>query len=272
MNLSKMTKNELVTSLKTSVGVEKKAISDVLSHLLEMDRRKIYCEKGYDSLYTYLTREKLYSDSEAATRIAAMRLVKKLPQITKKLKNNSISLTRMASINRFITNENKGRKKKISKIEAEQIIDAVADKTCRESKVFLDEIALVEPQLRMIKIKADKILNKKIDSLMKLLGNEMSEQNLFEHLIDQKLAELKKSNKPRKSNLHSRYISQNIQDQVKKRSQNRCEHFEKGARCNGVYRLYFDHKIPFSKGGKSDFENIQHLCAQHNWHKSDKLL
>jgi 5-methylcytosine-specific restriction endonuclease McrA len=100
----------------------------------------------------------------------------------------------------------------------------------------------------------------------------MSEQNLFEHLIDQKLAELKKSNKPRKSNIHSRYISQNVQDQVKKRSQNRCEHLEKGARCNGVYRLHFDHKIPFSKGGKSELENIQHLCAQHNWHKSDKLL
>jgi hypothetical protein len=237
MNLSSLSKIQLEESLRSSVRVEKKAIGDVLSHLLEMENRKIYFGKGYDSLFTYLTKEKLYSDSEACTRVSAMRLLKRAPKVIKKLENNSLTLTGMADLNRFINNENRGRESKVSTKEVNQLIDQVSDKTSRDAKNLLDDIAQVEPQFRMIKIKADKILNKKIDRVMRLMGNEMSMQNLFEHLIDQQIAELKKSNKPRKTNVHSRYISQSIKDHVSKRSQNRCEHLANGTRCIGAYIL-----------------------------------
>jgi len=43
--------------------------------------------------------------------------------------------------------------------------------------------------------------------------------------------------------------------------------------CGAVDELHYDHIIPFSRGGTSmTIENVQLLCARHNFEKRDKIL
>lgn len=66
----------------------------------------------------------------------------------------------------------------------------------------------------------------------------------------------------------SRYISRKIKQDVLIRSRGRCEHLHPdGQRCGSSFQLQFDHVSPFSKGGKSEFDNIQILCRVHNSYK-----
>jgi len=53
---------------------------------------------------------------------------------------------------------------------------------------------------------------------------------------------------------------------MSRRDKGRC------VKCGVEDELYFDHILPFSKGGTSNTaENIQILCARHNLEKRDKI-
>ena len=270
MNLKQLKEKELILSLNNAVRVEKKAITDVLLHLQEMQERRVFCDYGYDSLFTFLVREKLYSESEANIRVSAMRLMKRAPEIKKKIEKNDVSLSNAATLNRFLNEEEKGTGKKLGKAEIQDAIKLVEGNTTRDAHSALDDIRKTPPKDRWVKLRIDSVLEKKLQKLRGLTESGISEQNLFEWLVDQKLNELKKVRRSKGSNVFSRYISESVKKHVQKRSGHRCEHVsENGVRCNGTRRLHFDHKIPFSKGGTSDIGNIQHLCAQHNWKKAD---
>ena len=66
----------------------------------------------------------------------------------------------------------------------------------------------------------------------------------------------------------SRYISSTVRFAVLTRDNNRC------VACGLTSRetqLQVDHKIPFSKGGSNDIDNLQTLCIDCNRGKSDRL-
>jgi 5-methylcytosine-specific restriction endonuclease McrA len=53
---------------------------------------------------------------------------------------------------------------------------------------------------------------------------------------------------------------------VWKRDRGRC------VECGSTDNLHFDHVIPYSRGGSSLVaENIQLLCARHNFSKRDRI-
>lgn len=65
---------------------------------------------------------------------------------------------------------------------------------------------------------------------------------------------------------HRRVIPTPIKLEVWKRDGGKC------VRCGAINELHFDHDLPYSKGGTSlRVENIQLLCARHNYEKRDKI-
>jgi len=65
---------------------------------------------------------------------------------------------------------------------------------------------------------------------------------------------------------HTRVIPTSVKLEVWKRDQGRCRE------CGSTDNLHFDHIIPYSKGGSSlTAENIQLLCARHNFMKHDLI-
>lgn len=66
---------------------------------------------------------------------------------------------------------------------------------------------------------------------------------------------------------HNRIIPTLVKLEVWKRDNGKC------IQCGSTDNLHFDHLLPFSKGGTSlKAENIQLLCARHNFQKRDKII
>ena len=65
---------------------------------------------------------------------------------------------------------------------------------------------------------------------------------------------------------HSRAVPEGDRIEVRLRSGDQCEWIDPvtGRRCEGKMNLQYDHRQPYSLGGKSCLQNIRHLCANHN--------
>ncbi len=55
LSLSSLSDSELISSLTALVGTEQQTICDIVFHLAEVSRRRLYAEKGYSSIFDYAT-------------------------------------------------------------------------------------------------------------------------------------------------------------------------------------------------------------------------
>ena len=91
------------------------------------------------------------------------------------------------------------------------------------------------------------------------------------------------SRRPRKPKVGAaenlRVVPQDLKDQVWKRCQGMCQanwriesvlDKNSGDICGSNENLEFDHIVPFSRGGKTTYRNLQLLCQKHNRMKSDR--
>ena len=69
----------LLQTFSVMVQREREVISELISHLAEIGRRKLYLREGYSSLYAYLIEKYHYSKSAAYPKIQAAKLSQKFP-------------------------------------------------------------------------------------------------------------------------------------------------------------------------------------------------
>src|SRR5471032_2901649 len=83
--------HELLISTKALVQKERAVTTEVLRHLAEIERRKLYCDLKYGSLFDYAVKELRYSEAAAGRRIQAMRLVREIPEVESKITSGARS-------------------------------------------------------------------------------------------------------------------------------------------------------------------------------------
>ncbi|MCB0350287.1 MAG: HNH endonuclease [Bdellovibrionales bacterium] len=96
MNLKTLSNERLLSETKLIVSQERELLISVLRHLQEIERRKLFLELGFPSLWAYCTLELKYSEASAYRRIQAMRALRDLPVLQAKLESGSLSLTNIA--------------------------------------------------------------------------------------------------------------------------------------------------------------------------------
>ncbi|QLY27000.1 hypothetical protein [Bdellovibrio sp. KM01] len=107
MDLSKFSNNELVGRLESLCHSERKITHLILWHIVEIETRKLYLEMAYDSMFSYLTKKLGYSEDAAYRRISAARVLKKAPEISKKVEEGSVTLTQLAQVQKCLKQEKK---------------------------------------------------------------------------------------------------------------------------------------------------------------------
>jgi hypothetical protein len=104
--LSSMSDFDLLARMPNLVLAERAAAADVIEHLLEIDRRKLYLEQACSSLYAYCVQRLGYSEDEALRRVRVARLAHWLPNALEELRTGAIHLTGLFVISQHLTLEN----------------------------------------------------------------------------------------------------------------------------------------------------------------------
>src|SRR6185437_15510137 len=79
--ISDLSDQELHARTLVAASKEKAATLALLDYLAEVDIRRLYSAQAYSSLWEYVHKALGYSESQASERVAAMRLMRRLPEI-----------------------------------------------------------------------------------------------------------------------------------------------------------------------------------------------
>jgi 5-methylcytosine-specific restriction endonuclease McrA len=172
---------------KTSdlVKKEKHYTHKILKHLIEIDKRRLYSDLKYPSLFKYLTRELDYSEAEAQVRIQAMRLMRGTPMVDEKIKMGELNLSQAANLQRALFQKEK-ESASVAKEMIIDIIEAVSGRSTRETDNILKEkLQLKRPIVTVLKI--PEFLIKKLERLRKIYGEDLSDIELIDVLAEEKL-------------------------------------------------------------------------------------
>ena len=81
----------------------------VLLYLREMDRRRLYLELGYSSMFVFCTEHLGYSRSAACRRIKAARCIGKYPEAGVMLQKGEVNITSLSLVSGMLTSGNHAR-------------------------------------------------------------------------------------------------------------------------------------------------------------------
>ena len=101
ISLKHIRNDQLLLQTKNLVQKERQINIQVLQHLQEIEKRKLYLDRGFPSLFEYAVKELGYSHSAAYRRIKTMRLCRDIPQAASKIKTGSLNLTTCFPVTNF---------------------------------------------------------------------------------------------------------------------------------------------------------------------------
>lgn len=305
IQLSKISNTDLWLKTKSLVLEETSKTLEVLHHLREIEKRKLYLSHGFSSLFDYAVKELKYSHSAAYRRIEAMRLIKEVPEVESKILKGSLNLTTASQVRGYLKQACKTGNQNISasfdfteSSNKLKLIEKLENKSSRDVEkelIALNPESIPKEKVRPldentfeIKIVIDHRLKAKLDQLKSLMSHKhphMSYEELLEELADKALAKLDLRQhtalpapevvyKPiiSKKTSSSRYIPINIKRFVWQRDQGRCQFQGIKHKCNSTHFIQIDHIKPYSLNGSStDPQNLRLLCGQHNrWRHSQE--
>ncbi|MFZ5889637.1 MAG: hypothetical protein ACOY0T_01100 [Myxococcota bacterium] len=99
---------ELLARMPVLALRERGATADVIEHLMEIDRRKLYLGQACSSLSAYCRERLGYSDDEAGKRVRVARLARDVPEVLDELRAGRIHLTGLFLLAPHVTRENAG--------------------------------------------------------------------------------------------------------------------------------------------------------------------
>lgn len=193
MNLRHLTDAQLKIDTENLVRNERALLTQILYHLKEIEARKLYSEFGFSSLYEYACRELKYSDDQAYRRIRAMRLIKEIPEVAKKIDSGELSLSNINQAQNHF--KQTGVVSKAAKIE---VLKKLCHKSVRDGQKEILKLSLVNilppetkkqvsPTHTLVSFNMSEELENKIEKLKSLLGPKaynLTMAELMNQLVD----------------------------------------------------------------------------------------
>ena len=127
-----MTNDALIAETKRVAELERRSTAQLLTLLIESERRALHLTLGYSSMFSYCTRGLLLSEQAAFKRITAARAAKRYPVILRRLADGELTLSSVRILAPHLTEEN-----------ADSLLEAARRKSSREVEQL---IATAHPQ------------------------------------------------------------------------------------------------------------------------------
>lgn len=291
-SLRSLSDAELAERLPALVKAERHAMLDVIEHLVEMERRRLYLSFNVGSLYAYCIGHLGYADQPALKRHRVAKLALRFPQVLEELRAGTLNVTGLFLLSSHLTEENAarllGEARGQSKRRLEQLIagwfpraDVPSSiQTGRPTYSGVGESAHarlqpLSPARLRVEFTARAELYEKVEKVRELLSHAMPNGDLgelFERaldaLIEQETRKRLGAGKPRKARklkAGSRHVPVAIARAVWERDGAQCTFVDgEGHRCAERRFLTIEHRNPFALGGPPTLENLCLLCSAHN--------
>ncbi|WPU67100.1 HNH endonuclease [Peredibacter starrii] len=257
MNLKHLTDKVLLTDTKKLAATYRKVTAELLHHIREIERRKLFSELGYPSLFSYVVQELGFSDSSAIRRIKAARMLEEIPEIEEKIESGELNISNIAKASDTFKQENI-----TDKSFKKEILASIENTSARTCEKTLLEIINPEkqtkplPRLNIILTEEELSL---YDELRGLLAHSPDFwKRVFTIAVeDIKTQKFKLKALKMQTSDNPRYVPSLIKKEVYQRDQ-KCQ------LCGSIYGLEFDHITPFAHGGKTTKDNLRLLCRNCN--------
>ena len=148
-NPASLSDSALVAGLENLRGKERKIQLDILLYIVELEKRKLYLLRGYNSLFEFCTRQLGYSRASAYRRIQASKCIGRFPKVANMLLTGELNISIVSLISGILTIEN-----------INTIISLVRGKSYRDAEIAIVMYKPIETKARD-KIKPVSVLEKK---------------------------------------------------------------------------------------------------------------
>jgi DNA-binding TFAR19-related protein (PDSD5 family) len=255
MKLNHLTDNCLLNDTFDLSQREREIMTKVLWHLREIDRRKLFVEKGCGSLFEYCVKILKYSEAQASRRVTASRLLQEVPEVAQKIEDGLLKLSQLNQLKYFFKDENITRKEDKTKI-----LEKIEGRTTKDTERILHELKKEKtPRNVFLVVRED--TKEKLDQVRNLKAHSCPDND---SLLNKMCDEVTRIWDPTLIKRHvqgsteSRFIPKMIQAEVWQRDRGMC------TKCESTYALEYDHVKPFAMGGKSTVDNLRLLCRACN--------
>ncbi|MBC7386102.1 MAG: HNH endonuclease [Cryobacterium sp.] len=295
------THEELHEKTLTAAKQEKLATLELLKFLLEVEDRRTYAVLGFPSMFKYVEEGLTYSPAQASDRVAAMRLLRKVPEIATQLERGTQTLTSVAKIASHVRREN------LDGPSAQALVLATSNFTIQSLEKHLLSQSLVEPpklerakiisaELTRLTLDVEEEFMALVDRIRELRGNPaLPLSEVFRHAMKEEIkkkevkvqesrpapfttsvTEVRLDPNPNagspqpeavpQTKTRTRYIRAKDRAITRKRAEKKCEyiHRKSGRRCGSRFGPQMEHVIPHAKGGSNTPENLKLYCPAHN--------
>ncbi len=106
LDLTPLSDEELEAQLGTMVGHSRRITAQVLVHLAEVERRKLFAARAKDSLFAYCTDELGYDSGAAYYRIRGARVVRRFSQAAHMVADGRLHLAGLTLLSPYLTEDN----------------------------------------------------------------------------------------------------------------------------------------------------------------------
>ena len=302
-DLARLPAHELTARLYQLRRRERRLLVELLLHIGEVDRRKLYLELAFPSLFAFLEGYLGYSGGSAFRRCTAARLLARFPVLAEYLADGRLSLATLVEL-RDVLDEDRldevlaraaGRTEK----EVQQLVAALRPRPAVPDLVrrlpaapaAVDAPAAapapvppsrpgrVEPlsaTQHLLRATVSDDFVRDLDLVRAALSHKLpggSLEAVLHECLRVTLGMYEKRRRdagqpataPANDNRGSRYIPAAVRDEVWRRDGGCCAFVAAdGRRCESRQLLQFHHVVPFARGGAATVEQIALRCAGHN--------
>jgi hypothetical protein len=268
-----MTNFQLENELKSLVAKVRELLHEILLRIREVDSRKLYLERGYSSLFDYLTREIGYSSASAQRRIDAVRLSCDVPEVIEKVRDGALNLSQIGHAQKGF------RRKEVSFQEKRSLLEKLSNAPSAQAEAIVAK-ELDLPIEEKTKLKTQANGSVRIEVTLSQDGHQdlLRMKELLSHtlprgelsaVIEKALRFYLEKKEPKSTSAAEaappqKTISAQTRRQIFQRDKVCQFKAENGRICGGRHQLELDHVQMRFYGGGNEPENLQLLCRKHN--------
>jgi len=274
--------------------------AELLDHLQEADRTRLYLHRGHGSLFRYVADELGFSDPVTSNMIAVARKAMEIPKMKEEIRKGNLGIAKLRKVCRVIDKENQDVWIDTASTSSTRDLELkVAE--CNENHVPKASVRAIAKNTLRLSLDISSESREKLDQLRDILASKKGRDCTLQEVLDFALeatldkhdpirkAERSEKRKAKnneipsepnenekntpevKSTCHVTYrprrksLPQHVVNQVNSRDKRRCTYVGPGSkRCTQTRWLHFHHVLPVSKGGTNHPDNLATVCNRHH--------